>query len=74
MPRYTLSELAQKGVAQPAKLGRPRLYATDEERLAVKKAQQRACVLRHAARVKEAMALLRQQELLQLTDQALNAQ
>ena len=66
MPRYTLSELAQKGVAQPAKLGRPRLYETDEERLAAKKAQQRACVVRHAARVKEAMKLLKEQELIKL--------
>jgi len=50
----SLQELVEKGFLQPLKRGRPSLYATDEERREVHRAQQRECVRRHAERVKEA--------------------
>jgi len=53
-------ELIEKGFLQPVKKGRPTLYATDEERKQVKKAQQKECVKRHAARVREANRLLKE--------------
>jgi superfamily II DNA or RNA helicase len=52
-------ELIEKGFLQPVKRGRPSIYATDEERKAAKKVQQKECVKRHAARVKEANRLLK---------------
>ena len=56
----SLQELVEKGFLQPVKRGRPPLYATDEERRAVHRAQQRACVRRHAQRVKEAMRIMQE--------------
>ncbi len=53
-PTITVAELVSQGFLQPSKRGRPPLYETDEERLAVKRAQQRECMKRHNARVKEA--------------------
>jgi len=50
----SLQELVEKGFLTPLKRGRPPLYATDEERQAVHRAQQKECVRRHADRVKEA--------------------
>ena len=56
----SLQELVEKGFLQPVKRGRPPLYATDEERRAVHRAQQRACVRRHAQRVKEALQMMQE--------------
>lgn len=56
----SLQELVEKGFLQPAKRGRPSLYATDEERRAVHRAQQRECVRKHALRVKEALRLMQE--------------
>ena len=42
------------GFLQPAKRGRPPIYATEEERKAAFRAQQRVCMKKHAERVKEA--------------------
>ena len=56
----SLQELVEKGFLQPVKRGRPPLYATDEERRAVHRAQQRACVRRHAERVKEALRMMQE--------------
>ena len=56
----SLQELVEKGFLQPVKRGRPPLYATDEERRAVHRAQQRACVRRHAQRVKEALRMMQE--------------
>ena len=50
----SLQELVEKGFLKPLKRGRPSLYATDEERLAVHKTQQQACVRRRVERVKQA--------------------
>jgi hypothetical protein len=61
MPRkqtVSLQDLIEKGFLQPVKRGRPALYATDEERLEVHRAQQRECVRKHALRVKEARRLM----------------
>ena len=54
----TVQELIEKGFLQPTKRGRPSLYSTDEERKAVHRAQQRACVKRHTERVKQAKQLM----------------
>ena len=54
----TMQELIEKGFLQPSKRGRPSLYPTDEERKAVHRAQQRACVKRHVERVKQAKQLM----------------
>ena len=56
----SMQELVEKGYLQPVKRGRPPLYATDEERRAVHRAQQRACVRRHAQRVKEALRMMQE--------------
>ena len=56
----SLQELVEKGFLQPVKRGRPPLYATDEERREVHRAQQRACVRKHAERVKEALRMMRE--------------
>ena len=53
-PAITVAELVSAGFLQPSKRGRRCLYETDEERLAVKRAQQRECMKRHNARIKEA--------------------
>ena len=58
-PNRTLRGLVEKGYVQPVKLGRPPIYATDEERKEAHRVQQRACVKRHAARVKEALARMK---------------
>jgi hypothetical protein len=61
MPRkqsVSLQELVEKGFLQTLKRGRPSLYATDEQRHAVHRMQQRECVRRHAERVKEARRLM----------------
>ena len=58
-PTRTLRDLVEKGLVQPVKLGRPPIYKTDEERKAAHREQQRACVKRHAARVKEALARMK---------------
>ena len=50
----SLQNLIEKGFLEPVKRGRPTLYATDEERHAVHRAQQKACVKRHAERVQDA--------------------
>jgi hypothetical protein len=50
----SIRELVEKGFLQPLKRGRPPLYATEEERREAHKAQQRECVKRHTARIKEA--------------------
>ena len=50
----TIKDLIEKGFLQPSKRGRPSLYLDDEERKAVHRSQQKACVKRHAAKVKEA--------------------
>ena len=50
----SLKDLVEKGFLEPLKRGRPSLYATDDERRDVHRAQQRECVRRHAERVKEA--------------------
>ena len=50
----TTSELVELGFLQPAKRGRPPIYATEEERKAAFRAQQRVCMKKHAERVKEA--------------------
>ena len=54
----TVKELIDKGFLQPTKRGRPSLYSSDEERKEVHRSQQRACVKRHAERVKEARQLM----------------
>ena len=54
----SLRELVEKGIIEPVKRGRPCLYATEAERREAHKAQQRECVKRHAARVKEARRTL----------------
>jgi len=46
--------LIDKGFLQPAKRGRPSIYATDEERKAAFRAQQKVCMKKHAERVREA--------------------
>jgi hypothetical protein len=46
--------LVDKGFLQPAKRGRPSIYATDEERKAAFRAQQKVCMKKHAERVREA--------------------
>lgn len=53
-------ELIERGFLQPVKRGRPTLYASEEARKEAKKAQQKECVKRHAARVKEANRLLKE--------------
>jgi hypothetical protein len=58
-PVITVAELISQGFLQPVKRGRPCLYETDEERLAVKKAQQRECIKRHNTRIKEACEQLK---------------
>ncbi len=58
--RSTVSELVEKGLLQPAKRGRPALYATPEEKREAYRAQQRLCVERHAERVKEAQQLMKE--------------
>lgn len=72
MPRgqqeITFAELVSKGFLKPSKRGRPCLYETDEERLAVKRAQQKECMRRHNARVKEARELLKATELEKTAD------
>ena len=50
----SLQDLIEKGFLEPVKRGRPTLYATDEERLEVHRAQQKACVKRHAERAQDA--------------------
>lgn len=50
----TARELVEKGFLQPVKRGRPTIYATEEERKAAFRAQQKVCMKRHAERVKEA--------------------
>ena len=50
----TARELVEKGFLQPVKRGRPSIYATEEERKAAFRAQQKVCMKRHAERVKEA--------------------
>ena len=50
----SLQDLIEKGFLEPVKRGRPVLYATDEERLEVHRAQQKACVKLHAERVQDA--------------------
>ena len=62
MPRATAQELIERGFLQQPRRGRPRIYATPEESLEVKKAQQRECVKRHAARIKEARELMKASE------------
>ena len=66
MPRgqkvATFAELVSKGFLQPSKHGRPSLYETDEERLAAKQAQQKECMKRHYAKIKEARELLKVSE------------
>jgi len=66
MPRgqtvISVAELVSKGFLQPSKRGRPCLYETDDERLAVKRAQQRECMKRHNARVKEALEQMKASE------------
>jgi hypothetical protein len=47
-------ELVDKGFLQPVKRGRPTIYATEEERKAAFRAQQKVCMKKHAERVKEA--------------------
>lgn len=68
MPSATVQELIERGFLQPPKRGRPRLYATPEESYAVKRAQQKECVKRHAARVKEARELLNASEFEKIAD------
>ena len=50
----TTRELVEKGFLQPVKRGRPSIYATEEERKAAFRAQQKACMRKHAERVREA--------------------
>jgi len=58
MPTASVQELIEKGFLQPSRRGRPRIYATPEESLAVKKTQQKECMKRHIARVREARELM----------------
>ena len=53
-PKPSLQELIDNGFLEPIKRGRPCVYNTDEERRAAHKAQQRDCMKRHSARLKEA--------------------
>ena len=46
----SFQELVEKGFLEPVKRGRPSLYSTDEAH----RAQQKQCIKRHAARVKDA--------------------
>ena len=55
-PKPTLQELIDNGFLEPVKRGRPAVYANDEERRAAHKVQQKECMKRHLARVKEARA------------------
>ena len=50
----SFQELVEKGFLEPVKRGRPSLYSTDEERHEAHRAQQKQCIKRHAARVKDA--------------------
>lgn len=52
--RSSISALVDKGFLEPAKRGRPPIYATDEERKAALRAQQKVCMARHNERVQEA--------------------
>ena len=52
--KVCLQELIDTGFLEPVKRGRPCVYKTDEERRAAHKAQQRECMKRHLARIKEA--------------------
>ena len=58
MPSASVQELIDRGFLPPSRRGRPRIYATPEESLEVKRAQQKECVKRHTARVKEARELM----------------
>lgn len=55
-PKVSMQELIDNGFLEPIKRGRPCVYKTDEERQAAHKAQQRECMKRHSARLKEARA------------------
>ena len=57
-PKTSLQDLLDNGFLQPVKRGRPCLYQTDDERKTAHKAQQRECMKRHAARMKEAHRLM----------------
>ena len=59
MTTLTASVLVEQGYLQPLKRGRPRVYPTDEEQAAAKRAQQKVCARRHAERVKEARMLMK---------------
>ena len=54
----SLQDLIEKGYLEPVKRGRPSLYATDEERHAAHRAQQKECVRRHNERVQAACKLM----------------
>ena len=54
----SFQELVEKGFLEPVKRGRPSVYSTDEERHTAHKAQQKECMKRHAARVKQARILM----------------
>ena len=60
------SELVEMGFLKPAKRGRPPIYATDEERKAAFRAQQRVCMKKHAERVKEAKRCMLEAQALNL--------
>jgi len=53
-----INRAVELGLVQPAKIGRPKRYATDEERREVLKMQQRACRRRYHERLYEAIEAL----------------
>ncbi len=55
-PKPSLQELIDNGFLEPVKRGRPAVYTNDEERRAAHKVQQKECMKRHLARIKEARA------------------
>jgi hypothetical protein len=59
MTALTTAVLIEQGYLQPSKRGRPRVYPTDEEQVAAKRAQQKVCAKRHAERVRAARALMK---------------
>jgi hypothetical protein len=59
MTALTTAVLIEQGYLQPSKRGRPRVYPTDEEQAAAKRAQQKVCAKRHAERVRAARMLMK---------------
>ena len=51
----TMQSLIEQGFTTPAKMGRPRIYATDEERHTAHRQQQRVCWKRWYDRKQEAI-------------------